>query len=68
MAFARLYGYLRYFHPSDEAAGLSWVRIAINGVAAVKEAARGGWLVDWEIVPRPTADTIAHFVGKKEEI
>jgi hypothetical protein len=23
-ALARLYGYVRYFHPSDEAAGIDW--------------------------------------------
>lgn len=38
VAFARLYGYVRYFHPSDEAAGLNWERVAINGVAAIKNA------------------------------
>ena len=38
VAFARLYGYMRYFHPSDEAAGLNWARVAINGVAASKGA------------------------------
>ena len=38
VAFARLYGYVRYFHPSDEAAGLNWARVAINGVAATKGA------------------------------
>jgi C-terminal processing protease CtpA/Prc len=37
VAFARLYGYVRYFHPSDEAASLNWERVAINGVAAVKD-------------------------------
>jgi C-terminal processing protease CtpA/Prc len=37
-AFARLYGYVRYFHPSDEAAGLDWERVAINGVAAIRNA------------------------------
>jgi len=38
VAFARLYGYMRHFHPSDEAASLSWVRVAINGVATAREA------------------------------
>jgi C-terminal processing protease CtpA/Prc len=38
VAFARLYGYVRYFHPSDEAAGLNWERVAINGVAAIQDA------------------------------
>ncbi len=38
VVFARLYGYVRYFHPSDEAADLNWGRVAINGVAAIKGA------------------------------
>ncbi|RHW43275.1 hypothetical protein D1B31_00970 [Neobacillus notoginsengisoli] len=36
-AFGRLYGYVRYFHPSDEAASLDWNRFGIYG--AGKEAA-----------------------------
>lgn len=38
-AFARLYGYVRYFHPSDEAAGIDWDKFAVYGaerVASVK--------------------------------
>lgn len=31
VAFARLYGVLRYFHPSDEAAALDWNRFAVLG-------------------------------------
>ena len=38
VAFARIYGYVRYFHPSDEAASASWDAIAIDGVAAVEDA------------------------------
>lgn len=30
-AFARLYGYVRFFHPSDEAAALDWDRFAVYG-------------------------------------
>lgn len=30
-AFTTLYGYVRYFHPSDEAAALDWDRFAIYG-------------------------------------
>jgi hypothetical protein len=37
-AFAKLYGYLRYFHPSDEAAAVDWDRLAIHGVSQIKEA------------------------------
>jgi C-terminal processing protease CtpA/Prc len=37
-AFARLYGYVRYFHPSDEAAELDWDNFAIYGAKKVTEA------------------------------
>ncbi|GAB3202949.1 C-terminal processing protease CtpA/Prc [Pontibacter aydingkolensis] len=30
-AFTNLYGYVRYFHPSDEAASIDWNRFAIYG-------------------------------------
>ncbi len=38
-AFARLYGYLRYFHPSEEAFSADWEEIARQGVVAVESAA-----------------------------
>jgi C-terminal processing protease CtpA/Prc len=31
-AFARLFGYVRYFHPSDQAAAADWDRVALEGV------------------------------------
>ena len=37
-AFARLYGVVRYFYPSDAAATLDWNRFAIHGVNLVREA------------------------------
>jgi tetratricopeptide (TPR) repeat protein len=36
--FARLYGYIRFFHPSDEAAGIDWDKFALYGTAKVKNA------------------------------
>ena len=38
-AFARLYGTLRWFHPSDECAALDWDRFASYGVQRVRDAA-----------------------------
>ncbi len=38
-AFARLYGVVRYFYPSDAAADLDWNRLAVHGVAQVRPAA-----------------------------
>lgn len=37
-AFARLYGYVRFFHPSDEAASADWDRVALAGVQHVEGA------------------------------
>lgn len=41
VAFARLYGIVRYFHPSDEAAALDddgWSRFVVRGLRAVESA------------------------------
>jgi hypothetical protein len=37
-AFTRLLGYVRHFHPSDEAAGADWNAFAISAVDAVEAA------------------------------
>ncbi len=37
-AFAKAYGYVKYFHPSDEAAQLDWDRFAAFGAHKVKSA------------------------------
>jgi Peptidase family S41 len=38
VAFARLYGVVRYFYPSDAAAALAWNRFAVHGVRQVRAA------------------------------
>jgi hypothetical protein len=37
-AFARLYGVVRFFYPSDAAAELDWNRFAVHGVRQIREA------------------------------
>lgn len=37
-AFAKLYGYVRFFHPSDENTQIDWKRFAIHGVSKVRAA------------------------------
>lgn len=37
-AFAKLYGYVKYFHPSDEASAVDWGKFAVYGVGQVKNA------------------------------
>ena len=36
--FAKLYGYVKYFHPSDEAASINWDYFAIYGAKQVEKA------------------------------
>lgn len=38
VAFSRLLGYVRYFHPSDAAAGTDWNGFAVHGVRQVEGA------------------------------
>src|SRR5690349_14883778 len=37
-AFARLLGYVRFFHPSDQATAANWDQVAIAGVQRVEDA------------------------------
>jgi len=37
-AFAKLYGYVRYFHPSDEASRIDWDAFALYGAERIKSA------------------------------
>jgi len=34
-AFTKVYGYTRFFHPSDEAAGADWDKLALDGAARI---------------------------------
>ena len=38
VAFTRLLGYVRHFHPSDQAAGADWDRLAVEGMRAMERA------------------------------
>lgn len=39
VAFARAYGYVRFFHPTDASHAADWQRLAVAGVLAVQETA-----------------------------
>jgi C-terminal processing protease CtpA/Prc len=45
-AFARLYGYVRHFHPSDQAARTDWETFAVEGVRQVEDAASPNELLE----------------------
>lgn len=38
-AFAKLYGYIRFFHPSDEASSIDWDKFAVYGFEYIENAA-----------------------------
>jgi C-terminal processing protease CtpA/Prc len=66
VAFTRLFGYVRYFHPSDEAASTDWDRFAIDGVRAVEAAATPQELASTlGKLFRPVAPTVRVFAGGK---
>ena len=44
-AFTKLYGYVRFFHPSDQAAATDWETFAIDGVRKVTGAASNDELI-----------------------
>jgi hypothetical protein len=46
LAFTRLLGYVRHFHPSDEAAATAWDTFAVEGVLAVESAANADELAE----------------------
>ena len=45
-AFAKLYGYVRFFHPSDQAAATDWENFAIEGLRTVEDATSTAELSD----------------------
>lgn len=62
-AFARLYGAVRWFHPSDECGDADWDAIAIQGVLEARAAAEiaEGFADRLEAVFAPVAPTVRVF-------
>lgn len=68
-AFARLYGYVRYFHPSDEATGIDWNRFAVLGAGRVRDAATPAELADaLKELFLPIAPTLELEVGDPSRV
>lgn len=62
VAFTRLLGYVRYFHPSDQAAETDWEAFAVAGVRTVESADSAGELAGkLEELFRPIAPTVRVF-------
>ncbi len=64
---AKLYGYLRYFHPGDEASRADWDALAIHAAGKIKEAPDADALkAALEEVFRPVAPSMTlYFKGKE---
>jgi len=45
-AFTKLYGYIRHFHPSDEAASINWDQFAVYGAHQVLKASSDNELIN----------------------
>jgi hypothetical protein len=66
VAFARLFGYVRHFHPSDQSATAEWDRVAVEGLRAVESAKNEVELAQTlEAFFRPLAPTLAVFPTTK---
>lgn len=64
-AFAKVYGYVRYFHPSDEASEIDWGNLAIYGSQQIIKCNS-----KYEVVSvlneifKPIAPTVNFYLGK----
>ncbi|MEM9456159.1 MAG: S41 family peptidase [Myxococcota bacterium] len=63
IAFARLYGYVRFFHPTDASHDADWRRLAVVGVQQVRQARTNDELAQrLESLFGPLAPTLALWV------
>ncbi|KAF0239688.1 MAG: hypothetical protein FD167_4346, partial [bacterium] len=61
-AFAKLFGYVRHFHPSDEVANIDWDNFAVNNIKIVEEAKSNVELAEkLNAVFNPIAPTVRVF-------
>lgn len=68
-AYARLYGYVRWFQPSDEVAEVDWDRLAVFGAAEVLQAHESdGLLPVLDRVFRPVAPTLGLRRAGSDEV
>ncbi len=65
VAFARLYGYVRYFHPSEEADVADWKDLAMQGIVGVESAENAEALAERLLALfLPIAPTLAVYSGE----
>jgi C-terminal processing protease CtpA/Prc len=67
IAFTRLLGYVRYFHPSDQAAIADWDRFAIEGIRRVEPCEGPEQLANaLGALFRPVAPTVQVFLNEAQ--
>ncbi len=65
-AFAKLYGYVRWFHPSDEAQQIDWDKLAVTGARKVENAPNVKALRDsLLLIFRPIAPTLKIYLNNE---
>jgi hypothetical protein len=63
--FAKVYGYVRFLHPSDEAAAVNWDKLAIYGCQRVEKARNPQELkTALQEIFQPVAPTIQFYNSK----
>lgn len=66
IAFTRLMGYVRHFHPSDQAAEVAWVKFAVHGIRDIENVATDAELIRaLNNVFTPIAPTVQVFANNK---
>jgi hypothetical protein len=58
IAFCKLYGYVRYFHPSDEAAQINWDKFAIWGINTIKNLSEDKLIGSFNSMFNPIAPSV----------
>ncbi len=65
-AFGKLYGYVKYFHPSDAASAIDWDRFAVYGVRTVTDASSPADLKEsLEALFLPIAPTVQIYADEE---
>ncbi|MGI9551632.1 MAG: S41 family peptidase [Aurantibacter sp.] len=65
-AFAKTYGYVKYFHPSDEASSIDWDKFAIYGAGQVENCKSQEELIETlYAIFKPIAPSIKFYEGEE---
>ncbi len=65
-SFAKTYGYVKYFHPSDEASSIDWNKFAIYGASQVENCKSENELLETlKTLFEPIAPSIQFYFGEK---